>query len=337
MLVAVTVFAHGDSDGVCSAALIKAALRRTAEEVKVYFTHPAGFLEDFAQFAQGDVYIADIAIDEGKAEEIERALEGHKGRVVYIDHHPLPEGFAPRGVEVVHRLGASASELTYRYLEESLPQGYDRVALYGAISDYLDHTPWVEEALERWDKRVVYFEAGVLMQGLEGSRRLHDLKRSVVDHLAENKAPSQHQELLARALEQSRINEGLANWVPHNAKRRGQVAYVLDPPGPLGLAATLARGLTGALVGVAAESRPDIYVVSLRAKAGVDLNAFLRAFAKRHEVSAGGHPNAAGARIPKGLLDALIGELNSWLTDRPAPVNEAKKLKSVYDIENSRR
>lgn len=308
------MLAHGDSDGVCSAALIKRALGGATEEVKVYFTHPAGLLEDFAQFAQGDVYIVDIAIDEAKAREIEKALERHKGKVVYIDHHPLPEGFAPRGVEVVHQPGASASELTYRYLEGSLPQGYDRVALYGAISDYLDHTPWVEEALERWDKRVVYFEAGVLMQGLEGSRRLHDLKRAVVDHLAQNKAPSEHQELLTRALEQSKINEELAKWIPHNAERRGRVAYVLDPPGPLGLAATLARGLTGAAVGLAAESRRDIYVVSLRAKAGVDLNAFLRAFARRHGVSAGGHPNAAGARIPKGLLGVLIEELDAWLS-----------------------
>ncbi|MEZ0320139.1 MAG: DHH family phosphoesterase [Pyrobaculum sp.] len=307
----VTIFAHGDADGVCSAALLKAALRG-AEDVRVVFTHPVGLVEDFEKFAQGAVYIVDVAIDEISAEKVLKTLDNYDDKVVYIDHHPLPENFRPRRVEVVHELGVAASELTYRYLQNLTP-GYDRVALYGAISDYLDHTPWVQSALDRWDKRVVYFEAGVLIQGLEGSRRLHDLKRSVVDHLAENKAPTEHQELLTRALEQSRINERLIDWVFKNATRQGQVAYVVDPPGPLGLAATLARGSTGALVGIAAESRRDIYVMSLRAKPGVDLNAFLRTFARKYNVPAGGHPNAAGARVPKPLLHTLIEELNSWL------------------------
>jgi RecJ-like exonuclease len=32
-----------------------------------------------------------------------------------------------------------------------LPKLYSRVALYGAIGDYLDHTAWVEETLKAWD------------------------------------------------------------------------------------------------------------------------------------------------------------------------------------------
>ena len=87
------------------------------------------------------------------------------------------------------------------------------------------------------------------------------------------------------------------------------MAVVVNPPGPLGLAANLARGLTGAEVGVAAEERGDIYVMSLRSRR-VDLNQFLRGFAKRYGVSGGGHPNAAGARMPKPLLKTLVEELN---------------------------
>ena len=37
-----TILAHGDSDGVCSAALVTAALRESYREIKVMFTHPAG-------------------------------------------------------------------------------------------------------------------------------------------------------------------------------------------------------------------------------------------------------------------------------------------------------
>jgi len=50
-------------------------------------------------------------------------------------------------------------------------------------------------------------------------------------------------------------------------------------------------------------------VTSLRWRR-VDLNQFLRDFVKRYGVSGGGHPNAAGARMPKPLLKTLVEELN---------------------------
>ncbi|ABL88558.1 phosphoesterase, DHHA1 [Pyrobaculum islandicum DSM 4184] len=302
-----TVFAHGDADGVCSAAVVVAALAGEYDEVEVYFTHPVDLLEDFREFARGDVYIVDVAIDEKAAEEAGRVFAGYGGRVVYVDHHPLSADL-PR-VEVVHEVGSSASELAYRLLGGRLPKSYSRVALYGAISDYMDHTPWVREALEAWDRRIIYFEAGVLMQGLERARRDHDFKREVVRHLAKNLPPSAMARLMKMAEEQARVNEELVWWVEKNVSLRGSVALVVNPPGPLGLAANLARGLTGAEVGVAAEARGDMYIVSLRSR-GLDLNAFLRDFARRYGVSGGGHPNAAGARIPRDLLPVLVEELS---------------------------
>ena len=78
-----------------------------------------------------------------------------------------------------------------------------RVAIYGAISNYLDETPWVKKTLENWDKRTIYFEAGVLSQGLEGARKLYEFKRRVVKHLSENRLPSEMSELIVRALMES--------------------------------------------------------------------------------------------------------------------------------------
>lgn len=50
--------------------------------------------------------------------------------------------------------------------------------------------------------------------------------------------------------------------------------------------------------------------MSLRSRA-VGLNRFLREFARRYGASGGDHPNAAGARMPKPLLQVLVQELNS--------------------------
>jgi len=84
-----TVLAHGDADGVSSAAVVKAALAGEYEAVRVHFTHPVDLAKDFGAFAEGDVYVVDVAIDERTAEEVRRAFRSYGGRVVYIDHHPL--------------------------------------------------------------------------------------------------------------------------------------------------------------------------------------------------------------------------------------------------------
>jgi hypothetical protein len=104
-----TVLAHGDADGVSSAAVVKAALAGEYEAVKVYFTHPVDLAKDFEAFAEGDVYIVDVAIDEKTAEEVRRAFRSYGGRVVYIDHHPLSVDLP--GVEVVHEVDMEPRKL----------------------------------------------------------------------------------------------------------------------------------------------------------------------------------------------------------------------------------
>ena len=312
------ILAHGDGDGVCSAALLLSYLLGKCDS-SVYFTHPVGILGDLKEFAPrgSSVFIADIAIDEIHAEQLIHLLEEYarEGSVTYIDHHPLPEGFKPpSGVEFIHDTCCSASELTYRYLhEKGLSSDYARIALYGAISDYLDETQWVRDELWRWDKRMVFLEAGIISQGLEGSRRDHVFKRAVVEHLARNNLPSQMQELVSRSIKQAEMDEKLRLWVRYNLRINGQVAYVLNPPGSVGRAANYARIYSGVRVGVAGEERGELYIMSLRSRRECDLNQTLRRISRSLNIHGGGHPFAAGARVPKSLLSVFINELNKEL------------------------
>jgi RecJ-like exonuclease len=57
-----TVLAHGDTDGVSSAAVVKAALAGEYEAVRVYCTHLVDLAKNFEAFAEGDIYIVDVAI-----------------------------------------------------------------------------------------------------------------------------------------------------------------------------------------------------------------------------------------------------------------------------------
>lgn len=311
------VFVHGDSDGICSGALIYKHLSSKNYNVEVYFSHPAGLAGDLEEFTRnGDnIFIADIALSEKHLYEIERIFRHRSryGEIIYIDHHPEPLMLKPYELPgtIVHDICCSASELTYRFLEDmGLDHEYSRVALYGAIGDYLDETPWVKKAINDWDKRSIYFEAGVLVQGLEGSRRMYDFKRRIIRLLADNRLPSESSELLLRALVQSHNDEELRIWVRENVRVEGKISYVADPPGSIGRAANYARVYGGSKVGLAYETRGKILVMSLRAINGIDLNKLLRKIAVELGGTGGGHALAAGARIPIGKFNEFLELLN---------------------------
>jgi len=311
------IFAHGDGDGVSSAALVKAYVELRGYTAQVVFSHPAGLLSDLKEFVGGakEVFVVDIALSEVYKDEVLNLLgELSKTRgVTYIDHHPLLEDVVvPLGITWVHDTCCSASELTFKFLMgKGLNPEYSRVALYGAIGNYLDETPWVKRELGNWDKRAIYLEAGVLVQGLEGSRRDHEFKRRVVEHLSANKLPSTMSELVERGLKQAVLDENLRVWVKDNVLKYGSLAYVLNPPGSVGKAATYARVYGAAKVGIAVEERREVYVMSLRGEPGVDLNKILRELSvKLLGVNGGGHPQAAGARVKKDSFSAFLEELD---------------------------
>jgi len=312
---------HGDSDGICSGGLALHYFSLKGYDVYVYFTHPAGLYNDILEFTRnGDnLFIADIAINEAQVDELLKILgeRSRYGEVIYIDHHPEPLEIKPGELPVstvVHDTCCSASELTYRFFEKhGVEHDYSRVALYGAIGDYVDETPWVRRALWDWDKRSVYYEAGVLIQGIEGSRKQYDFKRDVVKLLSVNKLPSSDQELLKRAVEQSVRDEELRLWVKTNLKVFKNISYVAEPPGSVGRAANYARVYGGTKVGLAYEVKGETLVMSVRSANGIDLNKILRRITKTVGGSGGGHPNAAGARVRvdkfRDFLELLSGSI----------------------------
>ena len=95
----------------------------------------------------------------------------------------------------------------------------------------------------------------------------------------------------------------------------GKVTYVLNFPFSLGKTATYVRGLTDALIGLAGEKRKDDIDMSLRScDERIDLNRLLRKIAPTLGGGGGGHPRAAGARIPEKNFSQFLMELNNSLS-----------------------
>ena len=321
LILKITLLVHGDSDGVVSGALAYKFFmtKYKLHSIDVFFSHPAGLHADLKDFAKpGDiVFIADIALSELHLEELIKLFEiySSKGELIYVDHHPEPINIKVKELPgtIVYDKCCSTSELTYRFFENQLGFEYSRIALYGAIGDYLDETVWVKETIEKWDKRSIYFEAGVLSQGLEASRKMYDFKRHIVKHLSENRLPSSLSELLVRALIESINEEELRIWVKQNKQSMENIGYVIEPPGSLGRAANYAKTYTGKPVGLAASKHRNNYVMSLRAKRNIDLNRILRIITPKYHGTGGGHPYAAGARIPISYFREFLQTLNTTI------------------------
>jgi len=309
------ILTHGDCDGVCSGSLALAAFPGS----EVLFTHPYALDHDLKAVPDGShVVVCDVALSHQKIHDVlaefRRVADG--GKLVYVDHHPPPPNFNMKSIpgDVVYGEDACASELVFRVFNDRLDAELGRVFIYGAMADYSDNTPLVREHLKNWDKRTLYFETGILVQGLMGSRKDHDFKRKVVSALSRNELPSGDEELVKRAIRETLEEEEMRVRIKSMVKVEGRVAYVVDPQGSLGKAAIYAMAAAGSTVGVAAETRGEMMDVSLRtADRNVNLNSVILHLPPELKVQGGGHGAAAGARLPSENFRGFIKEVDDKL------------------------
>ncbi len=316
---AVKILAHGDADGICAAALARARL----PEAEVWFTRPVTLLRDLNEVELGTaVVILDVAISESQKVQIfERMRELAKNdEVVYIDHHPLPPETLKRDIpatQLVHSVAASTSELTFKLFRSELDPDLDRVAIWGAIADYIEETDFVREGLSKYDRRTIYLEAGLLSQALAEAAGDYHFKRDVVLKLARGVPPSEISEVVERAMKATRRDWEVWRYVKEHVKREGNLAIVHNlPSGSLGKAALYALGITGADVGICTRVNEAEVDMSLRRRVGIglDLNVLLRHITARVGGSGGGHEGAAGATVPVERFDEFLDTLKKEIS-----------------------
>lgn len=308
----VIIFTHGDSDGICSGALALAA----NPDAQVYFTSPVSILADLDRANHADmIVVCDIAVNLASAAALKKRLDELSTRmgVAYIDHHPLPTGFSAKWL--VHDPGSCGSLLTFKYFIDRLDPDLSRVALYGAIGDYRDDSPMAAEIVGNWDKRSLYYQAGTLSQGIEMGRRDYDYKRSLTQYLSRNVLPSNIQSLAENAIKASQLEDELRLRIEKDVVRMKNISYVVNPNGFISKAAIYAHVYGRTPVGVACEYRAgkDAYDVSVRAVGDYNLHQVVGQAAARYGGTGGGHPQAAGARIPASRLMDFLGALDASL------------------------
>ncbi len=316
---AVKILAHGDTDGICSAALVKARF----PEAEVWFTRPITLSRDLKGIEPGTtVVICDIAISETQREELFKDIRelAQRDEVIYLDHHPLPPETLKRDVpatQFAHEIGVSTSEIAFKIFVQDPSSDLDRVALWGAIGDYCEETEFVNDRLNKYDRRTIYMEAGLLSQALSEAAGDYHYKRDVVIKLAQGVPPTEIPEIVDRAVKSTKREWEGYEYVKKHVVKEGNVAVVYNlPSGSLGKAAMHALGVTGTDVGICTRRDGDEIDVSMRRRAGakIDLNEMLRHITARVGGSGGGHEGAAGATIPANIFDNFLETLKKEIS-----------------------
>lgn len=313
------ILTHSDADGICAGAI---ALSRFPD-AGVFFTKPVSLLKDLQEeVGEERLIICDIALTKRDAGEILKLL-GKMGDALYFDHHPLPgairEGDVRNAVGLyVHDLDASSSELIYRHYQNALPGERVWPALYGAISDYSEHTEFVREGMRNWDQRMLYFEVSTLVLGIKAEKFSgYEEKRGIVKTLASGGNPSDVRGLVDSARRAVRKEFQIYETVKRSARRLGGIGYVKDLPlfGFRGPSALFAATVTDSPIGVSVHTRRRYLDITIRKRAGdFKLNVLAEDAAEVVGGSGGGHRDAAGARIPLGSLDRFLGEMNRCMS-----------------------
>ncbi|MGA9138700.1 MAG: DHHA1 domain-containing protein [Methanocella sp.] len=307
------ILTHADSDGLCAGAVALAA----NPDSPLFFTNAVSVLADLEQAKGFDrVVVCDIAINIPTSARLKAMVDimAREAEVIYIDHHPLPEGFEAEWL--TSDVTSSASEMTYRYFRKDLPADMSRVALYGAIGDYRDNSESIHEMVQDWDKRSLYYQAGTLSQGIEIGRRDYEFKRWLVTQLSKNVQPSDIDILAKNAIIASRQENELRKRVARDVISMSNVSYVMDQNACMSKAAIYARVYGRTPVGLSAEYRDhrDAYDFSIRAIGNLNLNLILSTTTAKYGGSGGGHPLAAGGRVPAGKLKHFLKDLDEAVT-----------------------
>ncbi len=300
------VLTHGDVDGLTSGTIGVLAL----PGADVYLTRPSQIHQDLYRVAKDEpdvVSISDIAVNVARFDDIMRALSRFpdKTTIHWTDHHPLSARLKRRlsqCVELFHEIGPCAAELMYRKFEDALPEHALRIALYGAIADYCDNTPFTRRHFDDFDKRTLYLESGLLVQALQEIDYRRESK-DIIWSMALGLEPSAMPNIVSLAVQATRIEHQMFQYVQQYAKKMGPIGYVLDVPmgGYRGKTAKFAAYVTDSEIGISARTSGDEVDMSIRRRGSrVDLNRLLnKVIPQLDNAQGGGHPAACGAAVSR--------------------------------------
>ena len=305
-----------DVDGVGAAAIVMAA---TGAELKL--SEYAVLMEDLGSVPQGiDRFVlCDLGSDNSNATEFIGKMTklAARAEVVYIDHHFMSDANVKRlraaGVKVVHDELECSSMLAYKTFAGQVPEGAKTIALMGAVTDYMDDSPMAKRMMEQSDRQFVLLESTLLAYAMANRGKEAGFAERMAGKLAAMKLPHEIEGVPGSAVKQLEAVVKLGKEVKKSGVRLGNLAYMVTAQHSTGNVAKLLIGAFGVPVGVALKEQEEgWYEVSLRgtSECKVHLGKTISGVASKLGGNGGGHRKAAGCRIPRREMKALLAQLS---------------------------
>ena len=313
-----------DTDGICSATLIKAAF----DVSKVILVDYANLMTKLEKVVESDskidqLFICDLGLskkNELRFVELLDKIASAGTEVTYIDHHDVSreimQAIKKAGVTLIHTVEECTSVQIYSKYRKKLPEHATFIAAMGALTDYMETRPVASGIVPRFDRQFLMLESTVLSYMISASQRDDDFLVKIVDTLAKMKYPHDIRGGFEIAEKYARKVANAIESIQESIVKLDNIAHA---PSTIELSSNMVvnfvLGSSGKPAAMVYKFKNDIksYVVSIRGSSDckVHLGRLTNEIASELGGSGGGHERACGAVIPKDRLEEFIKGLDS--------------------------
>jgi len=316
-----------DVDGICSAAVVKAAFD-ISKVILVDYANLISRLEKTAAMLDNieQLFICDLGLskkNEQKFAELLDRIVSAGTEVIYIDHHDISKEtlhtLKKADVTLIRTIEECTSMQAYTKYKKKLPEHAAFLAAMGALTDYMENKPLASAIVSRFDRQFLMLESTALSYMISANQHDDAFLIKIVETLSKMKYPHD----IKGGFE---IAEKFAKKVANAVESIQESVVMLDniayAPSAVELSSSMVvnfvLGSSGKPVAMVYKLKDDIksYVLSIRASADckVHLGRLTNEFASELGGSGGGHDRACGAVIPKANLQKFIEMLNKKIS-----------------------
>jgi RecJ-like exonuclease len=310
-------------DGICSAALVKAAFD-ISKVVLVDYANLISRLDKVADTLDKieHLFICDLGLskkNEQKFAELLHRIVSTGAEVIYIDHHDISketlQALKKADVTLVRTIEECTSMQVYTKYKKKLPEHAAFFAAMGALTDYMENKPLASSTVSRFDRQFLMLESTALSYMISANQHDDAFLIKMVETLAKMKYPHDIKGGFDMA---EKFAKKVANAVESIRESVVKLDNLAHAASSVDLSSSMVvnfvLGSSGKPAAMVYKLKDDLksYVVSIRGSADckVHLGRLTNDIASELGGSGGGHDRAAGAVIPKANLQKFIESLN---------------------------
>ena len=312
-----------DVDGICSAAVVKAAFD-ISKVILVDYANLISKLEKTAAMLDNieQLFICDLGLskkNEQKFAELLLRIVSAGTEVIYIDHHDISKEtlhtLKKADVTLIRTIEECTSMQAYSKYKKKLPEHAAFLAAMGALTDYMENKPLASAIVSRFDRQFLMLESTALSYMISANQHDDAFLIKIVETLSKMKYPHDIKGGFEIAEKFAKKVVYAVESIQESVVKLDNIAYA---PSAVELSSSMVvnfvLGSSGKPVAMVYKLKDDIksYVLSIRASADckVHLGRLTNEFASELGGSGGGHDRACGAVIPKANFQKFIETLN---------------------------